>query len=379
MSEDSLEELKRKQAQLAAEAEAVAREIEQREFEEFRRLAAKFNVPIINVTPVPTPSAAPPTVADTPAPAPQGQRSAEPTKSAKTIADLVRDYRAGTAYAGLRFKTRETYDMNLNRILQDRGGERLADLKLKDLQGFYATWTKNGTDKIARGHALMTMLRILFSFGVSVQDDNDCVRLQVAMHNLRFKTARSRNQALTTEQALALINKAHEMGMPSIALAQAFQVDLQLNQKDVIGEWIPADVDGPGYVVHDGMKWGRGLRWEEIDADFILRHTLSSRGNLIQRDLTSCPNVVEQLKLIYGAAMPGVLPKNGPMIIREVTSLPWPAHEFRRQWRRVATACEIPEDVRNMDISRRSATQTGTGQKLKEDRLASSVLSREVH
>lgn len=375
MSEDSLEELKRKQAELAAKAEAVAREIEQREYEEYRRLAAKFGksnvaAPESSAAPVPTQAA--------PAPAPHVQ-AAESPKSGKTIADLVRDYRAGTAYAGLRFKTRETYDMNLNRILQDRGGERLADLKLKDLQSFYATWTKNGTDKIARGHALMTMLRILFSFGVSVQDDNDCVRLQVAMHNLRFKTARSRNQALTTEQALALINKAHEMGMPSIALAQAFQLDLQLNQKDVIGEWIPADVEGPGHVVHDGMKWGRGLRWEEIDNDLVLRHILSSRGNLIERSLSHCPTVLAQLAHIYGSATRGVLPRSGPMIIREVTSLPWPAHEFRRQWRRIATACEIPEDVRNMDTSRRSATQTGKGQKLKEDRLASSVLSREVH
>ena len=78
---------------------------------------------------------------------------------------------------------------------------------------------------------------------------------------------------MTAEQARAICAKAHEKGRPSIALAQALQFEAGLPQKDVIGEWIPIDEPGEDSNVtfEDKEKWVRGLRWENIDQNLILR------------------------------------------------------------------------------------------------------------
>jgi hypothetical protein len=44
-----------------------------------------------------------------------------------------------------------------------------------------------------------------------------------------------------------------------------------------------------------------------------------------------------------------MFPATGPVVVSEYTGLPWTAPEFRRWWRKIARACEIPDAVRNMD------------------------------
>jgi len=44
---------------------------------------------------------------------------------------------------------------------------------------------------------------------------------------------------LSEEQADAIRVEAHKQNRASIALAQAFQFDTALSQKDVVGEWVP--------------------------------------------------------------------------------------------------------------------------------------------
>ena len=74
---------------------------------------------------------------------------------------------------------------------------------------------------------------------------------------------------------MLIIKKAHEESMSSVALAQAFQFDCQLRQKDVIGEWVPIDEAGVSDVIDGDEKWLRGIRWEEIDLSMVLRHRAS--------------------------------------------------------------------------------------------------------
>jgi hypothetical protein len=77
------------------------------------------------------------------------------------------------------------------------------------------------------------------------------------------------------------------MGRPSITLAQAFQFEVMLRQKDVIGEWAPGSEPGVSAVTHAGQKWldecgipeGRhnmdsrtGAISEAIDAGTDLKH-----------------------------------------------------------------------------------------------------------
>jgi hypothetical protein len=165
---------------------------------------------------------------------------------------------------------------------------------------------------------------------------------------------------LTAAQAIAIRAKAHEMGRPSIALAQAFQFELMLRQKDVIGEWVPLAEPGISAVQADGLKWLRGIRWEEIDSNMILTHVTSKRQKEIIVSLINAPMVIAKLKDKISHLF------QGPVIVSEFDRLPWTAPEFRRWWRLVANACGVPKAVRNMDsragaITEATAAGAGRG------------------
>jgi hypothetical protein len=145
---------------------------------------------------------------------------------------------------------------------------------------------------------------------------------------------------------------AHKVGRPSIALAQAIQFELKaLGQKDVIGEWVRQSDPGASDIVTEDGKWLRGFRWSQIDSDLILRHTILTRQGKtkvkIKVNLTRKPMVMDELTKL------GERPANGPMIVCENSSIPWTAYEFRRQWRKVATAAGVPKTVFNMDSRER--------------------------
>jgi hypothetical protein len=180
----------------------------------------------------------------------------------------------------------------------------------------------------------------------------------------KVQTVRSTaEQRLTAEHAQKIINIAHEKGLDSIALAQAFQFDcITLRQKDVIGEWVPVTEPGPADLsnLHDGTsKWTRGLRWEEIDSNLVLRHTPIHGVKEIVIDLrNNAPTVMAEFKRI------GDLPKSGPIIVYERSRLPYRTFQFRQTWRQLADAAGIPKNVKNKD------SRAGAGEELKKMRPA---------
>ena len=42
-------------------------------------------------------------------------------------------------------------------------------------------------------------------------------------------------------------------------------------------------------------------------------------------------------------------PKGGPLVICDITGLPWSTAEFRRKWRKVARQAGVPDVVKNRD------------------------------
>jgi len=184
-------------------------------------------------------------------------------------------------------------------------------------------------------------------------EDDDCTKLSAVLSKMRFAMPKPRTERLTAAQAVAIRAKAHEMGRPSIALAQAFQFECMLRQKDVIGEWVTIREPGISDVQHEGLKWLRGIRWEEIDHNMTLRHLTSKRQKMIELSLRNAPMVLEEL------ALNGDHPATGPIIVSEWDNLPWTGPEFRRWWRIVAEAAGVPKTVRNMD-SRAGAISEAT-------------------
>lgn len=306
----------------------------------------------------------------TPAPAPPRVELAVPEASARegdeqeqaaapknegnaglTLAALVDQYRTHkrSPYHTVKFTSRRGYDRNLNRIVADRGNFKLAELRTKEIQGLYDLWTAGGTHSM--GYSLITQLRMLFAFGATVLEDSESVRLSVILRNLNFSPAKRQSGRLTMAHVVAIIKKAHDDGVHSIALAQAFQFGCKLRQNEIIGEWAPLSEPGDPIVKDGNEKWLRGLLWPEIDPSLILRHPGHADINL--RDI---PLVMAELNRIGIGALQK---KKGPIIVDEETELPYQAWKYRRRWREIATAAGVPPHVKSILTGTLKASSAG--------------------
>jgi hypothetical protein len=174
------------------------------------------------------------------------------------------------------------------------------------------------------------------------------------MSELRFEMGQARSVELSYSQATALIDVANARGYPSIALTQALQFELAIHQKDCIGQWVPMSEPGISGVTIGAQKWIYGIRWEEIDANLILRHQMakSRKRMVLEFDLKLYPLVMAEIAKIPDSE------RHGPLVKRERSGLPWKATRFRQVWRELARAAGIPDDVKNMDSRAGATTET---------------------
>jgi hypothetical protein len=174
---------------------------------------------------------------------------------------------------------------------------------------------------------------------------------------MRFPMPRPRTERLTLEHVQKIITEAHEVGWHSIALAQAIQFDLMMRQKDIIGEHVPISEPGISDVITPKGKWLRGLRWEEINDNFILKHNTSKKEKDLEVDIKLAPLATRELQFYIDFL--GARPAKGPVVICEATGTTWSTSEFRRKWRIVADKAGVPKSIRNMD-SRAGAISEAT-------------------
>ncbi len=271
--------------------------------------------------------------------------SQTPLRPRKTFGALIERYQTDerSSYRNVRHNTRESYNRKLKRLMDDCSTYTPSDLNRSNIAGLYVKWTNDGKTP-GMGHALVTAMRVVVNYGATVLEDEDWARVSVVLRHMRFKMKdRSTVERLTREQAIAIIKKAHEMGFPALALAQAFQTDCGLRQTDVIGEWVPQSEPGVSVTdVTDGSKkWIRGIRWNQINSDDILEHTTSWSNRHRVIDLNDALLVKAELKKL------GERPKSGPVIVNPRTRLPYVAATFRLVWRQVADAAGVPRNVKN--------------------------------
>jgi len=244
----------------------------------------------------------------------------------------------------------------LNREL---GHEPILNFRGRTFPHLYDAWS---TDSLSVAHAKIKMLRILFNFGATILEDPECTRVAALLSGLRFKMPKPRIEHMTAEQAIAIHAQAHEFERPSIAVAQAFQFELMFRQKDTLGEWVPVSEPGMSDVIDDGMKWLRGVRWEEIDQNLTLVHVTSKRQKLITVSLRNAPMVLEELALIAGVTPAKLtremLPANGRSSSQNIASCRGTPSNAAAGGERWADAAGVPETVRNMD-SRAGAISEG--------------------
>jgi hypothetical protein len=273
------------------------------------------------------------------------------------ISELIRSYRTDpdSPYHRLRYCTRNYYDSLCKRLEKDGGQNKLSSITARNLRRWHAEIEATG--KVAMAHSLVAMMRILFGFGATILENADCARLSAIMSNMRFKMPKARSSILTAEHVIAIRAEAHRMNRRSTALAQAFQFDLTLRQRDVLGEYVPETEPGESDTFDMDMKWLRGIRWEEIDENFIITHVTSKRQKEIVVDLKLADMVQQELLLWFGAIDRNRMPSSGPIIVSEMSGLPWRAVEYRRTWRKIADACGIPKTIKSMDTRAGAITE----------------------
>jgi hypothetical protein len=279
----------------------------------------------------------------------------------------------------VRFQTQQIYAQRLNALDAALGKVRVKHITFDDI----TTWQDefSGDDdgskpKKSRASALIAMLKRIALFGSLVlREDSGCDAVcatftKMAQANLMNSGGGRRKEYMTVAQCRLLRVKAHEMGFPSIALEQVFAFELGVRQKDVIGEWLPVGWPGLSDITRHGRKWLIGLRWEEIDADLVLRHRLSKSihgaqtvmdpeaGTWKAWDLHDYPMIMDELARLCGGTIDRAkLPAQGPVIVREETGLPWSRKTFGTAWRKVADAAGIPNNIQNRDSRPGAATE----------------------
>lgn len=260
-----------------------------------------------------------------------------------TVAALIRYYREHphSPYRELKYNSQHVYDQHLDTLRDVVGKRRLGSLTGVDFLAWYKGFAGEGEAHVSSAHKLMNMFRIAVSWGV-VLELPQCSRLREILSEMRFAKPAPRVTFLSFDQAVAIIDKAHEMGLPSIALAQALQFELTMRQKDVIGEWLPDGEEGTGAIVAGGRRWANGLLWSHIGQDGVLRKVTTKTGAEAVFEIARYPLVVQELARWQG-------PRVGPMVIDERSGLPYRNQRFSKRWREVATAAGVPADVYNMD------------------------------
>ncbi|MCK1568987.1 hypothetical protein IVB08_34580 [Bradyrhizobium sp. 173] len=267
---------------------------------------------------------------------------------------LIRRYQTDqlSGWHKLRYATRQNQRNLLRQIERRYGRVKLSRIKGRTLLKWHAQWL-DGT-KYSAARAFTKKIRVLFGFGLTILDDEDCKRIRHVMSAMRFPGAPRRKQRVTAEQAASIRSVAWRIGRGSVALAQAFQFEVMLRQKDTIGEYLPRKLAEGGHGLEVGdEKWVRGLLWSEIDDDLILRHQTSKTNKPVVVDLKLAPMVIADLRRLGVVSKRGkfrlVQRLSGPVIVSETTGLPYLAFEFRRLWRAIARDAGVPDNVFNMD------------------------------
>jgi hypothetical protein len=288
---------------------------------------------------------------------------APPQPEAKSLTmnvlnDLIEHYLTdpASAFHKLKHNSKSHYQTIIRMIGKEYGTTPIAEIGGK-LDSMYAGWKEGG--KVAMSQSKMRMLQVLFGFGTQVRDGN-CAQAYGLIQKMDIEAPKARKQHLTRDQASMIRTMAHQKQRPSLAIAQAFQSDADLKQRNVIGEWVPMSEQGISITFSkEGLKWVHGLRWEEIDQNLILTHFDGDKT--ITRDLKKAPMVLQEFELIK-ASNNGVLPSQGPIVVSEYDGLPWDAIEFRRWWRRLADWCGLPKEVRNSDTKIRGQTEASVSE-----------------
>jgi hypothetical protein len=305
-----------------------------------------------------------------------GDRGPRRQRNDGTVAALIRAYETDETsrfcvpqeQGGIKWNTRVYYQQLDEQLYRAVGTKLLSHLGRQDFQRWYLAFRDddNGPPMLAKAKAIMEQFSRLLLYGVSAEIEG-CERLYKIINGvggkgspkpMPFKGADRRTAQLTLDYVIAFCETAHRRGHHKMALATVLQFETLARQADVIGQWAPAPagaVDGP--MVSGGYRW-TGLTWgvHISPSDLTMQKPTSKSAGRKQAmaDLKLSAFAMAELMRVPAER------RIGPVIVSEVTGLPYQRNTFRRLWRQIAREAGIPDEVQNRDARAGGITEAYT-------------------
>jgi hypothetical protein len=274
-----------------------------------------------------------------------------------TIAGLSRKYQTDPASPFQRLKhTTRRKDLYTLKIIENAFGKRaLAALKIGDFYRWYNEAKKpkapSKRERVRRAWGITKKLREMFSYGVMAELP-ECKRLSEVLAHARFEQPARRSVFMELAHVEAFVAKALELNRLSLALGTALQFETAMRQKDVIGEWEPVpDGEPASGIVLNGRRWVNGLTWQDLGRKRVIRKRTTKTGAFSSHDLKPLPLVMDLLDRVPAER------QVGPLILDETAGRPYAESAYGREWRVVAKAAGIPDNVWNMDARAGAITE----------------------
>jgi hypothetical protein len=258
----------------------------------------------------------------------------------------------------VKHNTRKSYIDSLKIIEATVGKRLIRNLTVLDVQHWYDEWRKpaspEGRERIDRAHDAVSMFKTVLRFVAAALRRQECKQLISDLENagslVKFEKGGAREEEMTFGQAGAFIRKALEMGnagvIPldrarSMAIGVAGQFELLVRQKDMIGDW-----GGPR-----GEKWTGYFTWENIPGwRWRLKTSKSKYRTAAEFDLASYGLLFPLLEAVPHDQRVGA-------IIKGEHGEPVRERSYRKWFRQIARAANIPDDVWSMDSRAGGATE----------------------
>lgn len=299
-----------------------------------------------------------------------------------TLGSLILCYQTDpdSPFHGLKQNTRRCYAEWGTTLTRAVGKKRLDQVNGQSFRRWFKEIMAPAEDggrprvRLAEG-CVKQMLPILLSYGIEIGLEV-CVRLRTTIDNMILRApAEVREEwnerkpaqlPMLYEHASAIIDEGIRRGTHrslSIAIGVAAQFEFTIAQIDVIGCWEKIErtrAVPDGAIMHGRSVWRPGLRYEDFLPHRILdmRRSKNNRGGTFEIDEYA-------LFLRALAAIPEHR-RSGPVAIDE-DSRPFDRWSYRRAYREIADACNVPQAVWNMNARHGGATEADdAGAELKD-------------
>lgn len=189
----------------------------------------------------------------------------------------------------------------------------------------------------ARARHLIVQLRLLVSYAIELGVPG-ATDLRLMLKVMRFPQPEARAVAPNREQVIALVDKAIELGRPSIAGVSLAQFWFMERRCSIIGSYV-------------NKEWCNGWVWSDISEDWTVTYYQTKTGKVLRVfDIKTVQPLLALLQAIPKERRFGAVFKD------EKTGRPWRERHFAEVFAEIKTAAGWPEELKSMDLRAGGAT-----------------------